>query len=133
MASPQDGTDPLPNPLPGVDETSPQVIDTTQAMGTPPFSSQYARYSGEIPQEVMFTYAKVAEGIMLQPKLLQSDSEFLKDYMATNKRILSDKAKMRTGITKLERELIELPRSEVKTIRLSELVIKPEIFDGEKP
>lgn len=61
------------------------------------------------------------------------EKEFLADYLATTLKIGSDKAKMGDGLTGIGRELITLPESSATTIKLPELVIKPEIFNGVKP
>lgn len=97
------------------------------------FSQLYSQFGGNISQEASFKYAKVARTISEREKVVPRDKEFLADYIKTMVAIESDKLKLRTGVSELERELINLPKSSQTTIKLNELVIRPEQFDGEKP
>ena len=47
--------------------------------------------------------------------------------------IHADESKPRDKLKEIGRELLELPRQTQTTIKMNELVIKPETFDGVRP
>lgn len=83
----------------------------------------------------MLAYSKAAARVNEHSSPQQADKAFVTDYLRTMTKIESERAKRRegSGLEEISRELIELPRNMIETIKISELVIKPEVFDGIKP
>ena len=57
---------------------------------------------------------------------------YVQDYLVTIARIEQDRSHTKSGLQNLDPALAQLPMSNNKVIKLNELVIKPEVFDGER-
>lgn len=98
-----------------------------------PLSSYYVKTGGIISNETMHEYAKLAKKIGDSPAPSETEKVFLQDYLGAVATIQADKLKMKDGLREMDRDLIQLPKMMTNTIKLSELVIKPELFDGQRP
>ena len=80
-------------------------------------------------------YAEIANYLMAKNGLSPAETYFLRDYVHVLNREEYEKEKASQGLVEISRDLTNLPplSSENKTVKLNELVIKPEIFDGERP
>ncbi|GLJ59014.1 hypothetical protein SUGI_1488500 [Cryptomeria japonica] len=98
-------------------------------------SSCYVRHGSKMPQDRMLYYAKMVASSELIKSTNNHDREFVMDYIQTLAIIENDKAKAKegTGADEISKELIRLPKLVADTIKLNELVLKPETFDGTKP
>lgn len=102
--------------------------------GPEKFSVVYENYAGKIPKNICYDYTSYASKLMEQETLDPEQKSFVKDYLKTKAYLEADLLKAKEGINEIGRELIHLPHSSYDhTIKLSELVIKPDVFDGEKP
>lgn len=76
-------------------------------------------------------YADLVSKIYSHPNLTEEHKTFVKDYLATIIKLENEKARLSDG--EVAWELSRLPDIGKDTIKLHELVTKPETFDGEKP
>ena len=113
----------------GVPRSSMQVVSNPNLPEM--LSEIYKRQNGRVPPKVVIEYARVMTRIT---DLNNPDqNQFFNDYLATIARIEQDKIRLKEGIREIDRNLLELPTSLATTVKLNELVIQPEMFDGEKP
>lgn len=104
--------------------------------GSEPFSllplSQLYREKGKVSGPELATYAEYAKLIL--ESAASHHKEFLRDYLSTLQFMEMERARARPlGVTELDRELVNLPRNTHTTIKMNELVLTPDIFNGEKP
>lgn len=94
-------------------------------------SELYVKYNGNIPEQVLRRYAlELGTGKLADPT---GSIELMIDQSKTLARIEADRTLMREGLTQLDRTMMNLPDSGAQTVKLNELVIKPEVFDGLEP
>lgn len=93
-------------------------------------SSAYKRHGLKLGPQVLKMYAELASGIFKNPKASEEQKGFVADYLETISCMEADRLRPKDD---LQIELKNLPETGRETIKLYELVVKPEVFDGEKP
>lgn len=102
--------------------------DEVTSSRTQLFSSLFAETEGSLSAMIMDEYGKLAETILKLNNPTEEQKLFLEDYLRT----ISAVARRRAAMS-VETEVVNLPETNMHTIKVNELVIKPEVFDGEKP
>ena len=97
-----------------------------------PLSMVYLELEGNVTDEVLGEYATVIEQLNGISRKTQAQKDFIKDGLATMNRVLDDRIK-RPKPSNIAPELVSLPVTTKTTIKLNELVIRPETFDGIRP
>ena len=107
-----------------------QVVDGRRAQL---LSKLYDEFNGQIPSDYLQKYADYFSRIGDISSAGKAFGEFFKNYVTTMAKIHADESKPRDKLKEIDRELLELLRQTQTTIKMNELVIKPETFDGERP
>ena len=103
------------------------------ALPVEPLSSVYRTYAGKIPDKILRSYSEAFARLLASEVDLRPYRKALTDYEDTRRRIDTDRTKVTANICPIDEALTRLEKMSVKTIKLNELVLKPEKFDGKDP
>ncbi|CAA3032881.1 Hypothetical predicted protein, partial [Olea europaea subsp. europaea] len=101
-------------------ETTPKVVASGSAAEEliPKLSTLERKYGGNIPPAVMAEYITKFASI---PTNTPGYADVLADYLATQLRLESDKVKFQKGMNEVDNTIVNLPQSNVTTVKLNEL------------
>lgn len=111
-----------------------QSATVLSSSGIELLSALYKRKCGIVKPSILYEYAKEANRILKLNSPLKDDKDFLTDYLEYSMIIAADQAKMSNEPNEqLGRDVIHLPITAQTTIKLNELVVTPENFNGVRP
>ena len=96
-------------------------------------STVYRIHAGKIPDRILKTYSEAYAKLFASGVDLAPYRRILADYAETRRKIDDDRTKVTITICPMDEALTRLEKCSIKTIKLNELVIRPEIFDGDTP
>jgi len=105
------------------------TLPTNQAIEL--LSSAYRRYGKKLGPAALKQYADIVKTYYDHEPQTDEQKAFIKDYLQTIARMEAEKVELAEG--ELNKELNRLPQASTSTVKLNELVVKPELFDGERP
>jgi len=92
-------------------------------------SRALAQGGGTLSPDAMSLYHSAVTNLLSKPTISATEKGFIKDYAAVMAELTREAPSKPTA----SREVLEIQRNPKNVIKLNELVMKPEPFDGEKP
>ena len=92
-------------------------------------SMALAQNGGSLSPDAMSLYHSAVTSLLNKPSTSASEKGFIKDYAAVMAQITQQAFSKPTA----SKEVLEIQRNPKNIIKLNELVMKPEPFDGERP